>query len=56
MPYRLLSEILGAHETTISLAARRIIPLLAAHGITGARGGTRIPPSPSYANTPRQPA
>ena len=36
MPYRLLSEILGAHESTISLAARRITPLLARHGITPA--------------------
>ncbi len=34
MPYRLLSELLGAHETTISLAARRITPILARHGIT----------------------
>jgi hypothetical protein len=34
MPYRLLGELLGAHESTISLATRRIIPLLAAHGIT----------------------
>jgi hypothetical protein len=42
MPYRLLSEILGAHESTISLAARRITPLLARHGITPADGGTRI--------------
>ena len=28
MPYRLLGELLGAHESTISLAARRVIPLL----------------------------
>ena len=42
MPYRLLSELLGAHETTISLAARRITPLLAAHGITGQHGRPRI--------------
>ena len=42
MPYRLLAELLGAHETTISLAARRVIPLLAAHGITPHHGGTRI--------------
>jgi Rhodopirellula transposase DDE domain len=34
MPYRLLGELLGAHESTISLAAGRIIPLLEAHGIT----------------------
>ena len=38
MPYRLL----GAHETTISLAARRLIPLLEDHGITPQHGGTRI--------------
>ena len=42
MPYRLLSELLGAHETTISLAARRLIPLLEDHGITPQHGGTRI--------------
>ncbi|HET6186395.1 MAG TPA: hypothetical protein VFE59_05285, partial [Trebonia sp.] len=43
MPCRLLGELLGAHETTISLAARRIIPLLAEHGITPQDGGMRIP-------------
>jgi hypothetical protein len=42
MPYRLLEEILGVHESTISLAARRVTPLLAAHGITRQDGGTRI--------------
>jgi hypothetical protein len=42
MPYRLLEELLGAHESTISLAARRIIPLLAAHGIAGQSGRPRI--------------
>ena len=42
MPYRLLAELLGAHETTISLAARRVIPLLAEHGITPHHGGTPI--------------
>jgi hypothetical protein len=42
MPYRLLSELLGAHQSTISLAARRITPILAQHGITPAVGGTRI--------------
>jgi hypothetical protein len=42
MPYRLLSELLGAHESTISLATRRITPILARHGITPAVGGTRI--------------
>jgi len=42
MPYRLLSDILGVHESTISLAASRIAPLLAQHGITRHRGGTRI--------------
>ena len=41
MPYRLLSELLGAHESTISLAARRVIPLLAQHGITQ-HSGIRI--------------
>ena len=42
MPYRLLSELLGAHESTISLAARRVTPILARHGIAPAAGGTRI--------------
>jgi hypothetical protein len=41
MPYRLLSELLGAHPSTISLAARRITPILARHGITPATA-TRI--------------
>ena len=34
MPWRLLGELLGAHESTISLAAGRVIPLLEEHGIT----------------------
>ena len=42
MPYSLLGELLGAHETTISLAARRITPLLEDHGITRHDGGIRI--------------
>jgi hypothetical protein len=42
MPYRLLGEILGAHESTVSLAAGRITPLLACHGITPHDGSTRI--------------
>jgi transposase len=42
MPYRLLSEVLGAHESTISQAVRRISPLLAPHGITPATAGPRI--------------
>ena len=42
MPCRLLGELLGAHETTISLAARRITPLLEEHGITRQHGGIRI--------------
>jgi hypothetical protein len=42
MPYRLLGKLLGAHESTISLAARRVIPLLEAHGITPDDGGTRV--------------
>ena len=42
MPCRLLAELLGAHESTISLAARRVIPLLEEHGITPDDGGTRI--------------
>jgi hypothetical protein len=42
MPYRLLEDLLGAHESTISLAARRIIPLLEQHGITAQPGRPRI--------------
>jgi hypothetical protein len=42
MPFRLLGELLGAHESTISLAAGRITPLLAEHGITPRRDGPRI--------------
>jgi hypothetical protein len=42
MPYRLLSEVLGAHESTISQAVRRISPVLAPHGITPATAGPRI--------------
>lgn len=42
MPYRLLGELLGAHESTISLTARRVIPLLAAHAITAQPGRPRI--------------
>jgi hypothetical protein len=42
MPCRLLGELLGAHETTISLAARRLTPLLEPHGITPRGGGMRV--------------
>ena len=42
MPYRLLSELLGAHESTISLAVGRITPVLAPHGITPGNAATRI--------------
>jgi Rhodopirellula transposase DDE domain len=42
MPYRLLSEVLGAHESTISVPVCRITPLLEEHGITQQPGGTRI--------------
>jgi transposase len=42
MPFRLLEELTGAHESTISLATRRVTPLLAAHGITPRDHGTRI--------------
>ena len=42
MPYRLLSDLLGAHGSTISLAVRRASPLLAAHGITAASPAARI--------------
>ncbi|MFI5083908.1 MAG: ISAzo13 family transposase, partial [Streptosporangiales bacterium] len=42
MPYSLLSGLLGAHESTISLAARRIIPLLEQQGITRDASAPRI--------------
>jgi hypothetical protein len=42
MPYRLLGELQDAHESTISLAARRIIPLLEKRGIIPQPAGTRI--------------
>ena len=38
MPWRLLGALLGAHESTISLAAGRLIPLLQEHGITNDSG------------------
>ena len=50
MPYRLLSELLGAHESTISLAARRITPILEKHGIT--RQPPRPPKDSSHRDTP----
>ncbi|HEX6520241.1 MAG TPA: ISAzo13 family transposase [Streptosporangiaceae bacterium] len=42
MPCRLLGEILGVHESAISLTTARITPILAQHGITPPAGGTRI--------------
>jgi transposase len=43
MPFRLLGELLGVHESAISLTTRRITPILEQHGITPAAGhGTRI--------------
>jgi hypothetical protein len=42
MPCRLLGEILGVHESAISLATSRITPILQQHGITPAAHGTRI--------------
>jgi hypothetical protein len=42
MPCRLPGEILGVHESAISLTAGRITPILEQHGITPAAGGTRI--------------
>jgi hypothetical protein len=42
MPYRLLGELLGAHHSTISQAARRITPLLGQHGITAQHSRTPI--------------
>jgi hypothetical protein len=42
MPWRLLGELLGAHESTISLAAGRVIPILEEHGITPHHDAIRI--------------
>ena len=42
MPYRLPGEVLGAHSSTISEAAARVIPHLEEHGITAQPGSTRI--------------
>ena len=42
MPYRLLGEILGVHESTVSVAVSRINPLLRQHGITPETAGPRI--------------
>ncbi len=42
MTCRLLGELLGAHEATVSLAAGRAIPILEEHGITPNRDGPRI--------------
>ena len=42
MPCRLIGTLLGAEESTISLATRRIAPLLDQHGITITPAGTRI--------------
>jgi hypothetical protein len=42
MPYRLLSELLGAHESTISLAVRRIAPVLEQHGTARHAASPRI--------------
>jgi transposase len=42
MPFRLLEQLLGAHESTISLAARRLTPHLTAAGITPDPAGIRI--------------
>jgi hypothetical protein len=40
--YHVLSQLLGAHHSTIRLAASRITPLLEQHGITGQHGRARI--------------
>ena len=42
MPARLLGELLSANDSTISLATRRIIPVLQQHGITASDPSTRI--------------
>jgi len=42
MPCSLIGTLLGAEESTISLATRRIAPLLDQHGITITPAGTRI--------------
>ena len=42
LPYRLLGEVLRAHESTVSEAAARVIPHLEARGITARPGSPRI--------------
>ena len=42
MPCRLIAEILGVHESSISLATGRVAPLLEQHGITIAPAKARI--------------
>jgi hypothetical protein len=42
MPCRLLEQLLGAHESTISLATGRIAPILGQHGIIPDPAGPRI--------------
>ena len=42
MPYRLLGELLGVHESTVGLAGQRIIPLLEQAGITPRHDGAPI--------------
>ena len=42
MTYRLLGQLLGARSSTVSLAARRITPILEQHGITRDTAGARI--------------
>ena len=39
---RLLGEFLGVHESTVSLAVSRAVPLLEQHGVTAQRTGPRI--------------
>jgi hypothetical protein len=41
-PYRLLGEILGVDQSTVSLLVRRAIPILEQHGITPRRDGPRV--------------
>ena len=42
MPCRLIAELLGVHQSTISLATGRVAPLLEQHGITIAPATARI--------------
>jgi hypothetical protein len=52
MTCRLLGEILGVHESVISVAVSRVTPVLEPHGITPPPSAPASPPWPGSATTP----